>query len=52
MNAEDVLLDYNDRKKLHPIRREAALKRLFRKYAGVEVEFTGSYREGTKRARG
>ncbi len=50
--AEELILEYNDRKKLHPIRREAALRRFFKKYAAVDVEFTGSYREGTKRARG
>jgi len=50
-DVETVLADINDNRYSHPSRREAAIKYLFAKYGDIEVEFTGTYAEGTARAK-
>lgn len=49
-DVEDALITTNDGK-LHPTRREARTKKLFKKYGDVEVTFTGRYADATKTAR-
>lgn len=50
-DVQDLLTATNDDQKLHPIRREARIKKLFKKYGGIDVTFTGSYRTGVTKAR-
>lgn len=51
--VENTLTQINDRgpREVHPSRREAAIKYIFKKYGGIEVEFVGKYAEATKKAR-
>jgi hypothetical protein len=48
-----ALIAINDRetRTIHPTRRESAIKYLFKKYGSVDVNFVGSYADGTARAR-
>lgn len=48
--VQDALVEVNDGK-LHPIRKEAALTKLFKKYGGIDLTFTGHYAEATQKAR-
>jgi len=51
-NVQDALIDTNDKQSgIHPTRREAAIKYLFKKYGGIEVNFVGRYAEATRKAR-
>lgn len=45
-----LLADANDGR-LHPIRKEARIKKLFKKYGDIDVVFVGKYAEATKKAR-
>lgn len=51
LRVEDAIAQTNDDPKLHPSRREARIAKLFKKYGGIDVTFTGSYRESTRKAR-
>lgn len=50
-NAEQVIAAVNDAFEGHPKRREQKIAKLFKKYGNVDVTFTGSYREGTEKAK-
>lgn len=51
IDVQDAIAQTNDNPKLHPSRREARIAKLFKKYGGIDVTFTGSYRESTAKAR-
>lgn len=51
LRVEDAIAQTNDDPRLHPSRREARIAKLFKKYGGIDVSFTGSYRASTRKAR-
>lgn len=41
ISVQDALVSANDDNKAHPIRREARIAKLFKKYGNIEVKFVG-----------
>lgn len=48
--VQDLLTQANDGE-LHPIRREAKIKKLFKQYGDIDVTFTGKYATATRKAK-
>lgn len=50
--VESILASINDQKKgIHPARRESAIAYLFKKYGSINVTFVGKYADATRKAR-
>jgi len=51
ITVSDAIITANDDFKAHPSRREARIKKLFRKYGKIDVQFVGSSRTATETAK-
>jgi hypothetical protein len=51
ITVQDALISANDDYAAHPIRREARIAKLFKKYGGINVKFVGDRGKATRAAR-
>lgn len=51
VSVQDALITANDDFKAHPSRREARIKKLFKKYGGIDVVFVGKRFAATQKAK-